>query len=64
MARKCVVRVGFCDECPHFDNSYYQFAAECPKLGSRRIPSNVDYQHPIPDDCPLPNFSDDWDDET
>lgn len=63
MARKCVTRVEIRDGCPHFENQYFTYLEQCRKLGTK-IPKDSEFQHPIPDDCPLPNFSDDWDDET
>lgn len=57
MARKCVIRVEGCQDCPHFNNEYYSYREWCRRL-DRKIPGS------IPDDCPLPMFSEDFDDET
>lgn len=64
MARKCTVRVTTCDDCPKFLNDYPHFPGTCPML-DRDIPQGSDGKYRIPeDDCPLPNFSEEWDDET
>lgn len=42
-----------CDDCPHFDNEYYDYYSYCEKL-ERHIPwSKADATYHIPDDCPL-----------
>ena len=46
-----------CDDCPHFDNSYWGYEEKCKKL-KKQI--QMKYESgggvfPIPDDCPLPD---------
>lgn len=46
-----------CNDCPHFDNSYWGYEEKCKKL-KRKIPWIMRSERsvfPIPDDCPLPN---------
>ena len=58
MAKKCVLKVETCDNCPHFDDEYSAGRRMCEKL-CRRIEEDG-----VPPDCPLPEFSEDFDDET
>ena len=43
--------ISLCDDCPHFDNDYYEYREWCTKLG--RVVVYILGDHPIPDDCPL-----------
>lgn len=47
-----ILEISECDKCYHFDNAYYNYSEKCTIL-KRRIISNNDDIHPIPDDCPL-----------
>lgn len=51
------VIVEACDDCPFFDHEYYTWNCRCLKL-DREIPFK-NYRHPIPDDCPLEDASED-----
>lgn len=47
-----------CDDCPYFDNQYYDYSEECGK-SRRRIKRNPQsFSYPIPDDCPLGDVHD------
>lgn len=61
--RKCVIEVkDSCDNCPHFDNGFYNSDSEvyfsgevlCKLLGDF-IPNIKD--HKIPENCPLPYWA-------
>jgi hypothetical protein len=48
-----ILVINYCDDCPHFDNSYYSYNETCAKLD--RIITRKDFSmpYPIPSDCPL-----------
>ena len=45
-----------CDDCCFFDNEYYGYNATCRQL-DRKIPTDDNCDHAIPDDCPLDNYN-------
>ena len=51
------IDIDCCNKCCHFDNLYWSYNERCRKL-NREITRgpDIDYEtnHPIPDDCPLP----------
>jgi len=50
-----------CQDCPHFNDEYYDYAHECTKLNDRTIyvdKSKRVFTYPIPDDCPLEEADD------
>ena len=59
-----IVIIGSCDNCPHFDNSYYECLETCTKLKrvmklqfaplqkGEKYPKCIG--RPTPEDCPLP----------
>jgi len=57
---KKILVIERCDDCPHFDNEYYDYVETC-QLLDRKIKSITNYSsdhpipdvHPIPKDCPL-----------
>jgi hypothetical protein len=54
MSRRVAI-IETCGDCPHFDNEYYNYSAECTKL-RRKIGCNGSARdsYTIPEDCPLP----------
>lgn len=62
--RKCVIEVkNNCDNCPHFDNVYYSYQEMC-NLLNKKIPRNrEEIGHAIPEDCPLPYWTEADDDK-
>ena len=46
-----------CQDCPYFDNSYYDFSETCDKL-NRKIDDGPSGGWPIPADCPLSDVHD------
>ena len=53
MKKTCVIEQ--CNDCPFFDNEYYDFAQTCSKL-NRKIDVENFRDYPMPVDCPLPDF--------
>lgn len=50
---KKLLVINDCDDCKHFDNSYWGYEEYCMSL-KRKIKRVINI-YPIPDDCPLPN---------
>lgn len=48
-----IVKINTCNDCPHFDNEYYDYEETCVLL-NRRIPYGDNVERVIPEDCPLP----------
>ena len=46
-----IVIVDRCDQCPYFDDSYWDYNEYCMEL-KRKI-TKVENIYPIPEDCPL-----------
>ena len=46
---KKIVIIECCDDCPHFDNEYYDWDTMCEML----LKTNNEYQNTILKDCPL-----------
>lgn len=50
MAAKIVI-IERCDQCPYFDDSYWDYNEFCMEL-KRKI-AKIENMYPIPEDCPL-----------
>jgi len=55
-----IVVINTCDECPHFDNEYYDYEHTCRLLDRQHKTSeqNPNYTYIIHDDCPLDDIQD------
>ncbi len=60
MSKKVVLKINFCDDCPHFDNHYPNYAQRCGLLGGK-INHDKEFNYVIPDECPLNEFDDEAD---
>ena len=45
--------IDICDDCPHFDNEYYDWNHWCSKLDRKIEPEDIYSDSMIPEDCPL-----------
>lgn len=48
-----ILIIDCCDDCPHFDNSYYSYNETCTKLDRPISRENCAVEFLIPKDCPL-----------
>lgn len=53
--------IAYCDDCPFFDNSYYDYTEICTENAAKAVPrgkGDEKYRNPIPDWCPLEEVTD------
>lgn len=53
-----IIIINNCNDCPFFDNEYYEYNENCTKTG-KQVKSLSFNNYPIPADCPLPTTNDD-----
>lgn len=52
-------RITCCADCPHLDNSYYDYLGECYLLNNKKISKEISVNVDIHPECPLEDFEED-----
>ena len=48
--------IKYCNDCPFFDDIYFDFLEECKKTG-QKVPRDENVNNPIPEWCPLEDIT-------